>query len=268
MGKFRYTPDMLTFLEAGYKAMRIPALTRAFNEAFDQDKTAKQIKCCLSNKGFTCGRPTGGEKGKLRLFTQEEMEFAREHYGKMGRALVTTALNKAFGTQYTEGQVISLIKNHGLYSARTGHFTPGHVPFNKGMKGWQAGGRAKETQFKPGRPAHEARNYLPIGSTRLSKDGYLERKVTDDLNLVPARRWEFEHRLVWEAVNGPIPENHVVVFLDGDKLNCDLDNLRCVPRGALLYMNRTGLNDTAGETRKAAILTAELVTRAHKRARA
>ncbi len=50
-------------------------------------------------------------------------------------------------------------------------FQKGHVTWNKGMKGIYIGGIA--TQFKPGRAAAEARNYKPIGSTRLSKDGYL-----------------------------------------------------------------------------------------------
>jgi hypothetical protein len=77
-----------------------------------------------------------------------------------------------------------------------------------------------------------------------------------------------ESRLVWEAANGPIPDGHVVVFLDADRLNCALDNLRCVPRAVLQWMNKTGLNDTAGEARKAAILTAEVFTLAKKRARA
>lgn len=100
-----------------------------------------------------------------------------------------------------------------------------------------------------------------------TEDGYLERKVTDDPALYPARRWVFEHRLVWEAANGPIPDGHVIVFLDGDRLNIALDNLRCVPRAVLQWMNKTGLNETTGEARKAAILTAEVVARMHQRAR-
>lgn len=80
-----------------------------------------------------------------------------------------------------------------------------------------AGGRSAETRFKPGRPACEARNYQPIGSLRLNKDGYLERKVTDDPALAPVRRWVGVHRLVWEAAHGPIPPRHVVRFLPGQR---------------------------------------------------
>lgn len=96
-------------------------------------------------------------------------------------------------------------------------FKPGSVPANKGKR--TPGlviGRMGETQFKKGRRAEEARNYVPIGSTRITKDGYLERKVTDDPSLVPARRWVAVHRLVWEAANGPIPKGFIVAF-KGDR---------------------------------------------------
>ncbi len=263
----RYSRKQLEFLRLGYLQMRVPELTRAFNEAFDLDKTHDQIKSTLSNHKFTCGRPTGGEKGKLRLFTRQQMVFIEEYYGDLGRKGITKALNIRFETRFTQSQVVGFIKNHKLYTERTGHFPPGHVPFNKGKKGWQAGGRSVETQFQKGEMAGAAqRNYKPIGSTRISKDGYLERKVTDDPNLVPARRWVGEHRLVWEAANGTIPDGYVVVFLDGDRLNVGLENLRCVPRGVLQYLNHTGLNQTTGEARKAAILTCEVVTLANKRA--
>lgn len=99
-----------------------------------------------------------------------------------------------------------------------GRFKPGKKPWNTGLKGVtgvQAG--CKATQFKKGRPAIESRNYVPIGSLRISADGLLERKVTDDPTLYPARRWVGVHRLVWESVNGPIPKGHLVVFKSGRK---------------------------------------------------
>jgi hypothetical protein len=121
-------------------------------------------------------------------------------------------------------------------------FRKGQVPFNKGMRrpGWSPG-RMRETQFKKGRPAHESRNYLPIGSERLSKDGYLERKVTDDPAIVPARRWVAVHRLVWEATHGPIPPGHVVVLIPGHRTNVrdeiTIDRLELITRVELMRRN-------------------------------
>lgn len=97
-------------------------------------------------------------------------------------------------------------------------FRPGHVPANKGVKGWQAGGRSRQTQFKKGRPANEARNYVPIGTEKVDqKRKVLMRKVTDDPSIFPVKRWRPVHVLVWEAAHGPVPAGHIVVFKKGRK---------------------------------------------------
>lgn len=101
-------------------------------------------------------------------------------------------------------------------NSRAAQFRKGNAPWNKGVPG-SAGHHpnSRRTQFQPGVMAGAAQhNYRPIGSLRISKDGYLERKVTDD-HPVPARRWVSVHRLVWEAANGPILRGHIVVFKDG-----------------------------------------------------
>ena len=119
-------------------------------------------------------------------------------------------------------------------------FPPKLVPWNKGTH-YTAGGRSAETRFKPGRPAHEARNYLPIGSVRITKDGYAERKVTDDPRLAPARRWVAVHRQVWEAGHGPVPRGHAVVFREGQRTTCiediTLDRVELVTRAELMRRN-------------------------------
>lgn len=100
------------------------------------------------------------------------------------------------------------------HGARRFQFPKGHIPANKGKKGINYPGMMA-TQFKKGRPAHEAHNYVPIGSLKVNPDGYLARKVTDDPSIFPVRRWETVHRLVWIAAHGPIPEKHMVRFRPG-----------------------------------------------------
>lgn len=98
-------------------------------------------------------------------------------------------------------------------------FKPGGVPANKGLRrpGW-APGRMASTQFKAGRLACEARNYVPIGTEKVDlKRKVLMRKVTDDPSVYPAKRWRPVHVIVWEAVHGAVPEGHIVVFAPGLK---------------------------------------------------
>jgi len=128
-------------------------------------------------------------------------------------------------------------------------FVTGHVPANKGLRrpGY-APGRMKETQFRRGeRSGVAVKLYKPIGTERLSKDGYLERKVSDVLPKpgasraecarIIARRWRGVHLIVWEAANGPIPHGHAVVFVNGDKTDIRLDNLTLITRADLMRRN-------------------------------
>jgi hypothetical protein len=94
----------------------------------------------------------------------------------------------------------------------------------------------KETQFQKGvRQGVAVRLYKPVGTERISKDGYLERKVNEDLPL--QRRWRAVHLVMWEAVNGPVPKSHAVVFINGDKRDVRLENLRLITRAELMKRN-------------------------------
>lgn len=116
-------------------------------------------------------------------------------------------------------------------------FAKGHTTWNKGMKGLDlAGERGKATQFKKGhRGGKAAELYKPIGTERISKDGYLQRKVNDAMPL--QKRWRGVHIIVWEEVNGPLPKGHSVTFKDGDKQNVAIENLELVTRAALMKRN-------------------------------
>ncbi|MGC4386948.1 HNH endonuclease signature motif containing protein, partial [Streptococcus suis] len=65
--------------------------------------------------------------------------------------------------------------------------------------------------------------------------------------------WERVHLLVWREHHGPVPEGHIIVFLDGDKTNVDISNLACVNRSDIAQMNKNRYFDSDPETTKAAI---------------
>lgn len=118
---------------------------------------------------------------------------------------------------------------------------PGAVPWNKGMKG--STGRhpdSREHWFKPGVVQGRAAEIAqPIGALRLSKEGYLQRKV--DNNRPFQQRWQSVHRLVWIEANGPIPPGHAVGFKAGrfTDVEADItpDRLELVSRGELMRRN-------------------------------
>jgi hypothetical protein len=190
-----------------------------------------------------------------RYWTPDELAQLRAMYADHPTREIAELLNRSERSIYMQAAELRLTKSAEYLASpaacrlRRGdnigfasRFKKGVVPANKGLRrpGW-ASGRMRETQFKKGRPAHEARNYAPIGSLRLSKEGYLERKVTDDPALIPKRRWVSVHRLVWEAANGSIPPGHAVVFKAGrrsvDPERITLDCLELVSRIELMRRN-------------------------------
>jgi hypothetical protein len=116
-------------------------------------------------------------------------------------------------------------------------FVKGQTPPNKGLRrpGW-APGRMAHTQFRKGeRRGVAVKLYKPIGAERMSKDGYLERKVNDDF---PAgRRWRAVHLIVWEEANGPLQRGRAVVFRNGNKTDIRLDNMELISRADLMRRN-------------------------------
>lgn len=90
----------------------------------------------------------------------------------------------------------------------------------------------RDTQFKKGQHPH---TWRPIGAERYSKEGYLQRKVSD--TGYPPRDWVAVHNLLWIEKQGPIPAGHAVAFKDGDKTHIAEENLELISRAELMRRN-------------------------------
>lgn len=168
-----------------------------------------------------------------RWWTQQEDERLTELYfdhkladiaALMGRSISSVANRREkLGLERTEEQKARI---------GTGRFTKGHKTWNKGKKGWTPGGRSKETRFKPGQRSNTQR---PIGAERNTIDGILLRKVSDTGHKLTD--WRPVHVLTWEAEHGPVPDEHIVIFKDGDRRNFDISNLECITRAENMRRN-------------------------------
>lgn len=170
-------------------------------------------------------------KGRWIEWTADQLAWI-EARREMPRRELHTAFVATFGRDdVSQSNITALCKRRGWFTGRNGRLEKCNVPHNKGVKGWTAPGSEKGWFRKGGRRGVATRLYKPIGTERLSKDGYVQRKVNDDLPL--QRRWRGVHLINWEAQHGPVPEGHALKCLDGNRLNTDAANWHPVPRSSL-----------------------------------
>lgn len=179
-------------------------------------------------------------------WTWQEEAWLRKHYPDMTRFELAGPLGKTPDAVQKKATRMGLRKSAAFRSAnpyRTERqrteiaktrFKPGHKTWNTGMKGLDMGGRSVDTRFKPGRLPH---NHVPVGTIVPATDSrgqytYLKIKIAEP------KTWKFLHTLNWEAVNGPVPPGHVLIFRDGNRENCAVENLECITRGENSSRNR------------------------------
>lgn len=179
-------------------------------------------------------------------------EYVREfliknNAGKSARE-ITELLNSTFGTDYTAKGIKGLRARMHLVSGLTGHFEKGHIPANKGKKGYCAPGSEKGW-FKKGQIPH---NHVPVGTEVMTTDGYLKIKIAEP------KQWRFKHIMEWEKYNGRVPEGCMISFKDGDHYNCSIENLMCITKAENAILNHQKLRSESAEQTETAVILAKL----------
>jgi hypothetical protein len=209
---------------------------------------------------------------KRRFWAAGEVKLLRSLYPDMRTDAISARLGRALNTVYAKASALGLRKSAAYLAGpeacrlRRGggigeqfRFRPGHVPMNKGIKGWQAGGRAILTQFKPG---NRSKRWDPdayaVGALRVTSDGYIDMKVAEG-----SRSWKRLHVILWEDAHGEIPGGHVLRFKDGDALNVELSNVELLSRADL--MRRNTIHNLPAELRSSIQLLGQLKMRIHEK---
>lgn len=127
------------------------------------------------------------------------------------------------------------------------------APPNKGKKQTEymtpeAIAKTAKTRFKKGNTPH---NHKSVGYQRITQDGYIEVK-TEEPNI-----FKIKHRLVWEKEFGEIPAGHNIQFKDGNRLNCELENLYIITRADQVNINNS-INRYPDDIKKAIRMLAKL----------
>lgn len=174
-----------------------------------------------------------GLRAPRLYWTPDQIELLREHYPDKLTADLIDLIGRDLHSIYAKASELGIKKSAAFLASPAAGRTNGRqgigTRFEKGHQTWNAGthyvagGRSAETRFKKGsRPV----NWMPIGSERLSKEGYLQRKMTN--TGITRRDYVPVHHIVWIEHNGPIPQGHRIIFKDSNKQNIVIENLDCI----------------------------------------
>lgn len=252
----KYTKEHIDYLREIAPGRYNDEITRLFNERFDMNATEKAIQTLRTRHGIKLGVPRARKQ-----YTEEQIGYLKELSAQgLFNAEITRRFNERFGTNRTETAIQLQRVQYGFPTTARNWFKKGHVPWNKGLKGVNFGG--KETQFKPG---HKPANWMPIGSERVNADGYVEVKIQDGKL---QKNWKCKHVLIWEQHNSqPVPPGHAVIFGDGNRRNFDPENLILVSRAQLARMNQMGLIKNNAALTKTGAVVADLLNKIGERKR-
>lgn len=184
----------------------------------------------------------------MNKYTNEMIEFLKEVAPQKTYKEITELFNKKFNLNVTAEKIKSLLSRKKICTGTKGCLhKKGSIPWNKGKKGYMG---ANRTSFKKG---HKPKNWRPVGSERVDKDGYTLIKIAEP------RSWYLKHRLIWEEhYKMKVPFGQAIIFGDGDKTNFSIENLICVSRKELRVLNKFGLIKNDAELTKTGLNVAKI----------
>lgn len=178
------------------------------------------------------------------VWTAAQEEFVRARYPHEKTAKIAADIGMTVEQTFRKAKSMGLNKTQAYLDSPDAcrlrredtpgiafRFPKGHVPFNKGVKGISYPG-TEATQFKKGQ---NPRNWKPVGSERYSKEGYLQRKVTD--TGYPPRDWVGVHILLWREHHGEVPKGHKIAFKDKNKQKIFIENLEMISDAEMMRRN-------------------------------
>jgi len=161
-------------------------------------------------------------------YTDEMLKFIEQNIHNTPSKEVTERFNVHFGTQLSVSAIRGTIQRNGYKSGLCTQFRKGFEPHNKGTKGLS---KQNSGCFGQGQIPY---NHRPIGTERPTKHGYIMIKTAEP------NTWRLKSRHNYEQAYGPIPPAHIITYKDGDKTNCDPENLELLSMHTNARMNKLG----------------------------
>lgn len=232
--KYFYTPDEIDFLKEIIKGKIFPEINKLYKKKFNKEMTYNELCAFKQKYGIKSGvfYNTRTEPNNQKYFyTQEEMNYLKNIFWGNSFKDVIKKYNKKFNKNMDFNEYMAFRRKYKLKNGISQKFD-GANP-------------------NPNPPA-------PIGHEIIYYNKGLKRiKVK-----VGENKWVEKTRYIYEQHYGKIPDNCFIIFLDGNRDNYNIENLKCITTkqhrtmaGNKLYFDNKDLTETGIAVAKLMIKT-------------
>lgn len=160
--------------------------------------------------------------------TPEIDRFLKKNYLSMPVKRMAYKINKSHCFVSTRMRQLNLVTPRHIIEKfkRDTWIKPGNIPVNKGKKMSIAlYKKCAPTMFKKGNLPHntKADGCISIRHDHPNRRGYRYKWIR-----IAIGKWEMLHVHNWKKAHGRIPKGYIVVFKDGNTMNCSLSNLEMI----------------------------------------
>lgn len=235
--------EQVEFLRNNAYGRSLNELVKLFKARFGVVFSSTQIKYYKSKYGIK----SGVINHPRQLLSEEQLECLKSFLPVTDYSVLLDLLKQKYGISLTKKQVMELFCRKGI---KSGVPVGARKGCNKGKKiSKEHREKLIRVMFKKGREAH---NKKPVGTEHICRNGYVIIKVAEP------NSWRAKQRVVWEKHYQPIKKNEVIIFLDGDKTNCAIENLMAITKAELHILNLEHMRSEDADITKASALVARL----------
>lgn len=157
-------------------------------------------------------------------FSAEEDRFLRNHYNTVPAKRMSKMLGRSESASRQRMQRLGLRPSAEAIAKfkKDSQLKPGNIPWSKGLKGLRIPGSEKGW-FKKGQVSRNTKSDGVITIRHHKRSGRSYKYIR-----IAKNKWMLLHQYNWIEKNGPIPEGHILVFKDGDNMNCEPENMRLI----------------------------------------
>lgn len=195
-----------------------------------------------------------------KQYSNQEIEFIKLNHKNMSYIEIAEKLNRPVSSIYNKSFALQLRKDdYERYSEKDDDFIKANYKAMSDIDIAQRIGRTREAIRARRRHLNLIKTPSQIQRKGIFEKGHIPHNAHEDgtitirkdskgiayyhIKVPGSRKMKMLHIHLWEQHNGKIPKGRVLFFLDGNQMNCLIENLECITRKELLRRNQRNANE-------------------------